>query len=90
MFANLTIAVRICSTFSECTREGTVLESVLDGFKGVLVSDFYAAYDSAPCPQQKCLIHLMRDINEDLHKNPFDEELKDTARPDSWQDCYAR
>jgi hypothetical protein len=56
------------------------LESVLDGFNGVLVSDFYAAYDSAPCPQQKCLIHLMRDINEDLHRNPFDEELKEIAR----------
>jgi hypothetical protein len=45
----------------------------------VLVSDFYAAYDSVPCPQQKCLIHLMRDINEDLIKNPFDEEFKAMA-----------
>jgi Transposase IS66 family len=53
---------------------------VLNGFNGVLVSDFYAAYDSAPCAQQKCLIHLMRDINEDLHKNPFDEDLKEIAR----------
>jgi Transposase IS66 family len=51
----------------------------VNGFQGVLVSDFYAAYDSIPCPQQKCLIHLMRDINEDLHKNPFDEELKEIA-----------
>ena len=32
-----------------------------------------------PCAQQKCLIHLMRDINEDLHKNPFDDELKEIA-----------
>src|ERR1019366_4955048 len=29
---------------------------------------------------QKCLVHLMRDINEDLHKNPFDEELKEIAK----------
>ena len=35
---------------------------------------------SVPCAQQKCLIHLMRDINEDLHKNPFDDELKEIAR----------
>jgi hypothetical protein len=76
VFANLTTVAYV---YSE-SREGTVLESVLDGFKGVLVSDFYAAYDSAPCPQQKCLIHLMRDINEDMHRNPFDEELKDIAR----------
>ena len=59
--------------------ESAILETLLDGFKGVLVSDFYAAYDSVECPQQKCLIHLMRDINEDLHKNPFDEELKAIA-----------
>ena len=43
-------------------------------------SDFYAAYDSVPCAQQKCLIHLMRDINEDMYKNPFDDELKEIAR----------
>jgi hypothetical protein len=32
-----------------------------------------------PCAQKKCLIHLMRDINEDLYKNPFDEDLKEIA-----------
>jgi Transposase IS66 family len=31
------------------TREGSMAESSLNGFKGVLVSDFYAAYDSIPC-----------------------------------------
>ena len=62
------------------TREGDLLPEMLDGFQGVLVSDFYAAYDSVPCRQQKCLIHLMRDINDDLFKNPFDRELKDLAR----------
>ena len=35
------------------TREGTILDEMLDGFTGVLVSDFYAAYDSATCLQQK-------------------------------------
>ena len=60
--------------------KSAILEDVLDGFSGVLVSDFYAAYDSVPCAQQKCLIHLMRDINEDLHRNPFDDELKEIAR----------
>jgi hypothetical protein len=48
------------------TREGTFLGEFFTGFKGVLVSDFYAAYEAIPCPQQKCLIHLMRDINSDL------------------------
>ena len=62
------------------TREGTILEEMLEGFTGVLVSDFYAAYDSPKCPQQKCLIHLMRDINNDIFHTPFDEELKQLAQ----------
>ncbi|MGA9669875.1 MAG: IS66 family transposase [Terracidiphilus sp.] len=58
------------------SREGELIQRLLEDFKGVLVSDFYAAYDSIPCPQQKCLIHLMRDLNDDVLQNPFDEELK--------------
>ena len=61
------------------TREGTILDEMLNGFTGVLVSDFYAAYDSTACPQQKCLVHLMRDINHDIFRLPFDEELKQLA-----------
>lgn len=59
------------------TREGDFLKGLLKGFGGVLISDFYAAYDSIECPQQKCLIHLIRDLNDDLFKNQFDEELKE-------------
>lgn len=62
------------------TREGTILDDFLIGFQGVLVSDFYAAYDSPRCQQQKCLIHLIRDINDDIFHNPFDEELKQLAQ----------
>ncbi|MFC1717738.1 IS66 family transposase [Candidatus Poribacteria bacterium] len=61
------------------TREGHILDEFLDGFEGVLVSDFYAAYDSVECAQQKCHIHLIRDINDALQRNPFDEELKSLA-----------
>ncbi|MGZ3397208.1 MAG: IS66 family transposase, partial [Isosphaeraceae bacterium] len=32
--------------------------------------------DSMPCRQQKCLVHLVRDINDDLWKAPFDKELE--------------
>jgi hypothetical protein len=45
-------------------REGAFLRTMLKGFTGVLVSDFYAAYDALGCPQQKCLIHLIRDITK--------------------------
>jgi hypothetical protein len=40
------------------------------------VTDFYAAYDSIECPQQKCLIHLIRDLNDELLKHPYDDGLK--------------
>jgi uncharacterized protein YprB with RNaseH-like and TPR domain len=62
------------------TREGDFLKEFLKDFHGVLVSDFYAAYDAFDCPQQKCLIHLMRDINQELLSNPFDEELQGITR----------
>lgn len=75
-FANMEEVVYVYSP----TREGTILEEHLKGFGGVLVSDFYSAYDSVQCPQQKCLIHLIRDVNDDLFHNPFDEELKQLAQ----------
>jgi Transposase IS66 family len=41
-----------------------------------LISDFYAGYDAIKCRQQKCLIHLIRDINSDLWDSPFDADLE--------------
>jgi hypothetical protein len=61
------------------TREGDLLRESLAGFQGVLVSDFYAAYDAMPCPQQKCLIHLMRDLNDVVLDHPYDQEVKKIA-----------
>ncbi len=60
-------------------REAAFLQDLLKDFKGVLVSDFYSGYDSLPCEQQKCLVHLIRDINDDLMGNPYDEEFKALA-----------
>jgi hypothetical protein len=75
-FANSEEAIYIYTP----TREGKILEDVLNDYDGILVSDFYAAYDSLPCRQQKCLIHLIRDINEDISRNPFDAEMKGLGR----------
>jgi predicted RecB family nuclease len=61
------------------SREGSFLHDLLKDFRGVLVSDFYAPYDALVCAQQKCLIHLMRDFNHDIQRNPWDEELKTLA-----------
>jgi hypothetical protein len=62
------------------SRDAATPQAILLNFSGVLISDFYAAYDSIPCAQQKCLVHLMRDLNEDLSKQPFNEEMKELAQ----------
>ena len=62
------------------SREGAFLQELLKDFKGVLISDFFAAYDGIECDQQKCLIHLMRDLNDNVLKHPYDEELKIIVR----------
>ncbi|MDN5940502.1 MAG: IS66 family transposase [Nitrospira sp.] len=72
VFANME---EVAYVYSE-TRHGSTPQSLLKDFTGVLVSDFYAAYDGIPCPQQKCLIHLIRDLNDAVLKCPYDEELK--------------
>jgi hypothetical protein len=61
------------------SRETDFLRDLLRDFKGVLVSDFYPGYESLPCEQQACLVHLIRDMNADLMSNPYDEEFKSLA-----------
>ncbi|MGD0919269.1 MAG: TM0106 family RecB-like putative nuclease [Thermodesulfobacteriota bacterium] len=65
--------------FYKPSREGSFLQEMLHSFSGVLISDFYTAYDSLPCEQQKCIVHFVRDIDDDLLKNPLDTELKGIA-----------
>jgi len=48
----------------------------LSNYTGILVSDFYPGYDSVGCRQQKCWSHLIRDLNDDLWKEPFNEEFE--------------
>lgn len=62
------------------SRKAQFLGPLLEEFQGVLISDFFTGYDSVKCPQQKCLIHLIRDMNEDLLGNGFDSEYKDMAQ----------
>ena len=58
------------------TRNAEFLHKFLENYDGVLVSDFYAGYDSVKCKQQKCWVHLIRDLNDDLWKAPFDDEFE--------------
>ena len=58
------------------TREATIVHELLEHYQGVLVSDFYPGYDAVPCRQQKCLVHLIRDLNDDLWSNPWNSEFE--------------
>jgi hypothetical protein len=58
------------------TREATIVHELLKNFGGILVSDFYGGYDSVQCEQQKCWVHPIRDLNEDLWRAPFNMEFE--------------
>jgi hypothetical protein len=73
-------AREVCYLFRD-SREGSFLQDMLGTFQGILVSDFFTAYDALKCRQQKCLVHLMRDINDDLRRNPYDQEMRAVAEP---------
>jgi len=57
-------------------REAEFIRTLLSNFKGILVSDFYSAYDGVDCIHQKCLLHLIRDLNDDLVRYPYNHEMK--------------
>ncbi|HHP7229879.1 MAG TPA: IS66 family transposase [Xenococcaceae cyanobacterium] len=58
------------------TREAEVVHKLLSDYSGTLISDFYPGYDSVKCKQQKCWVHLIRDLNNELWKSPFDSEFE--------------
>jgi predicted RecB family nuclease len=58
------------------TREATIVHEFLTNYNGILISDFYPAYDAVRCCQQKCWVHLIRDLNNDLWAAPFDTEFE--------------
>lgn len=58
------------------TRESKIVHDFLSDYDGILISDFYPGYDSVHCRQQKCWVHLVRNINDDLWKEPFNEEFE--------------
>jgi transposase len=70
------------------SRGKVVVEDVLAGFEGALVTDFYAAYNSYLGVKQRCWVHLLRDLKALVEKNP------ETAETASWvekvKDVYER
>ncbi len=63
------------------SRASEVVREVLgEDFSGVLVSDFYSAYNFLDAPHQRCWVHLLRDIHELEERHPEDESLVQWAR----------
>lgn len=57
-------------------RNKEVVDDVLGpAFAGVLVTDFYAAYDHYDGPHQRCWAHLLRDIHALVERHPADAAL---------------
>ena len=75
-------AIRKCVTFSAGASRGSkVVEEVLgDEFEGVLVSDFYGAYNVHQGLHQRCWTHLLRDIHQLKEKYPQHQGLAEWAR----------
>ena len=57
-------------------RDKAVVDEVLGpAFAGVLVTDFYAAYDHYDGPHQRCWSHLLRDLHALRERHPADATL---------------
>lgn len=58
------------------SRGSEVVREVLgEDFSGVLVSDFYSAYNFLDGPHQRCWAHLLRDIHELKERHPQDQSV---------------
>jgi len=57
-------------------RETTIVQELLTDYHGILITDFYPGYDSVQCTQQRCWVHLIGDLNDDLLEHPFDTEYE--------------
>lgn len=47
---------------------------------GVLVTDFYAAYNAVACRHQRCWVHRLRDVEELVRAHPEEADVRRWAR----------
>jgi hypothetical protein len=58
------------------SRSSAVVQEVLgESFTGVLLSDFYAAYNTYEGPHQRCWVHLLGDVHKLKEHYPEDESV---------------
>lgn len=57
------------------TRSSGVVEEIVGKeYSGVIISDFYSAYNRIKAKKQKCLLHLLRDLKDVLATNISPED----------------
>lgn len=60
----------------DTSRASRVVKEVLsDEFEGVLVSDFYCAYNAYEGVKQRCWVHLLRDLKTLVEKHPKNKSV---------------
>lgn len=58
------------------TRGHEAIEDEIADYDGVIVSDFWSAYQKFPNPKQKCLVHLYKEVTDLLVKEVKAQERK--------------
>jgi len=59
------------------SRGSKVVKEILGtDYGGILITDFYAAYNKVNARKQKCLVHLLREIHRCLERNDHQELFK--------------
>jgi len=75
------IATPTARYFEIGKRDNAHIDAILGAdFGGILVTDFYGAYDHFPGEKQRCWAHLLRDVRELVAKYPDDRPLARWAR----------
>ena len=61
---------RLCLYKIVPSRAGHIaIEELGEDFSGVVVADFFSAYNKLSCEQQKCIVHLLRELRDTAKKN---------------------
>jgi transposase len=50
-----------------------IFEELGEDYSGIVIADFFSAYNRLTCEQQKCLVHLLRELREVAKKNKSKE-----------------
>jgi transposase len=75
-----TFSTPTARSFVRGSRAGSMGDAALgSAFAGVLVSDFYAAYDHVPTAKQRCWAHRLRDVHALRQQHPDDGALAEWA-----------